>query len=432
MNHPLHASGFLHQEVRGLLARLDKVRPFSLTMPTVTGAAVPKPAWMAIESHLARERQKLRQRLRSFMRWLAGPNGRRVSPQNQQRHLTLLRLQFNATLDQLDIFADVLTQRAEHETGVWLAGLDTVAAEALLLSGHYFEPPPLVTYLDRGHGAAIRRARTRLPGGPKNPVGIVRVPRERMIGSCGIGSSLAHEVGHQGSALLDLVRSLREVLRGRMQKAGPQKPIWKILDRWISEICADYWALSKMGVAATLGLIGVVSLPRAFVFRINLDDPHPFPWIRVKLSCAIGRALYPDPQWSRLSRLWNSLYPTSGLTLVKQRFIQLLEAALPAFVKLLINHRPKALRGKSLREVMPVAQRQPTRLRALLRAWLHRPQDVGLPLPTLAFAVIGQGRADHAIDPEHESQLLARFLESWALHGVLGPETSRRLLSRSA
>jgi hypothetical protein len=36
-----------------------------------------------------------------------------------------------------------------------------------------------------------------------------------------------------------------------------------------------------------------------FLFRINLDDPHPFPWLRVKLSCALGQALYPHPQWGK-------------------------------------------------------------------------------------------------------------------------------------
>ncbi len=59
---------------------------------------------------------------------------------------------------------------------------------------------------------AIRRARTRLPGGGDNPVAIIRLPRERMVGS-GIASSLIHEVGHQGAALLDLVNSLRPLLQ---------------------------------------------------------------------------------------------------------------------------------------------------------------------------------------------------------------------------
>jgi hypothetical protein len=41
---------------------------------------------------------------------------------------------------------------------------------------------------------------------------------------------------------------------------------------------------------------GVVSLPIWFVFRINADDPRPMPWLRVRLSCALGNTLYPHPQ----------------------------------------------------------------------------------------------------------------------------------------
>ena len=52
--------------------------------------------------------------------------------------------------------------------------------------------------------------------------------------------------------------------------------------------------------------MGVVSLPRPFVFRPNTDDPHPTPWVRVKLSCAIGEKLFPHPQWARLAALWES------------------------------------------------------------------------------------------------------------------------------
>jgi hypothetical protein len=66
----------------------------------------------------------------------------------------------------------------------------------------------VICYLARGPGAAIRRARTRLPGGAPNRVAIIRVQRERTVGH-GLASSLIHEVGHQGAALLCLVESLR-------------------------------------------------------------------------------------------------------------------------------------------------------------------------------------------------------------------------------
>ena len=154
-----------------------------------------------------------------FIRWLRTPGGNSTSPETAQRRFSMLRLRFNATLAQLDIFAAVLTQRSEQETGIWLAGLDVLAADGLLLPGNYYKMPGMICYLDRSHGAAIRRARTRLPGGGDNPVAIIRMPRERMIGS-GIASSLIHEVGHQAAALLNLIESIRPLLRGLQRNAG--------------------------------------------------------------------------------------------------------------------------------------------------------------------------------------------------------------------
>ena len=154
-------------------------------------------------------------------------------------------------LTQFDMFNDVLTQRSETETGVWLSGLDVVSADALALPGDYYEAPPVICYLDRGVGAAIRRARTRLPGGGANPVAIIRVPRERMVGS-GIASSLVHEVGHQAAALLNLVNSLRPVLQGLQR--GAERVAWDLWERWISEIVADFWSVARVGVASRLVL----------------------------------------------------------------------------------------------------------------------------------------------------------------------------------
>src|SRR5262249_15210869 len=243
-----------------------------------------------------------------------------------------------------------------------------------------------------GPGAAIRRARTRMPGGGENPVAIVRVPRERMVGS-GIASSLVHEVGHQGAALLDLGASLRPVLQAMQNGGGAAAGARRLYERWISEIVADLWSVARVGIAAPLGLIAVVSLPRAFVFRIGLDDPHPFPWIRVKLSCAMGKALYPHRQWDRLAGLWESFYPPAGLDAERRNLLALLEATIPRFVGVLISHRPKSLHGKSLGEVLAAADRQPARLAAIYRTWRGAPRRLRTVPPTLVFAAIGQAKA---------------------------------------
>jgi hypothetical protein len=412
----MHA--WLVEETRALLTRLDRIKPFAL-LETMVPAAAPSPAALsAIEQFLVHGRRSLRRMARSYLKWLRSGQGQATPPAKAHRRFVFLKLQFNDVLSQFDIFADVMTQRSEHETGVWLSGLDVVAADALKVPGDYMDMVPVICHLDRGHGAAIRRARTRLPGGGENPVAVVRVPRERMVGS-GIASSLVHEVGHQGAALLDLIKSLRGPLNRLSRQDSGQGPIWGLYGRWISEILADFWSVSRIGVGSTLGLMSVVSLPRAFIFRVSLDDPHPIPWLRVKLSCALGNALYPDPQWERTAAMWEAYYPLTGLSLSKRRFFTTVEARIPDFVALLVNHRPPSLRGRSLGEVMTLPDRHPGKLRALHQSSRGQAARMRRLPPSLAFAVLGQARADGRIDPGFESRLLVDLLTYWALRSTL-------------
>jgi hypothetical protein len=412
------ARWLLAQEARALVTRIARLRPYSLQMTMVPAAAIAPAAQLAIEAHMSRARQSLYGMVHRFLNWLERLEGRRAAPAEIQRRFTLLRLRFNAVIAQFDTFADVLVQRSEHETGVWIAGLDELAADALALPA-FFRAPPVMCYVDRGHGAAIRRARTRLPGGDETPVAIIRVPRERMVGS-GIASSLVHEVGHQAAALLDLVVSLRPLLRGMQQTPSAHQQAWQFWERWISEIVADFWSVGKLGITSTLGLLAVVSLPRAFVFGLDAEDPHPMPWLRVKLSCAMGQALFPHPQWQAMAKLWESLYPLAGLDADRQDFIGKMQATMPGFVTLLVNHRPKSLRGGSLAEAMQTKERMPARLAACYDAWGRKPSAMRAVAPTLAFAVIGQARADGRITPEQEASALANLLTYWAARGARG------------
>jgi len=409
----------LEQEARALLTRLNRVKPFALQETMVAAAAIPQAAQTAIEQYLIAGRNRVRVRILEFLRWLASPAGAVATASQAQRKFTMLRLHFNASLSQFDIFSVALTQRSESETGVWLAGLDVAAADALRVAGRYYETPPVICYLERGHGAAIRRARTRLPGGGENPVAVIRVPRERMIGS-GVASSLFHEVGHQGAALIDLVESLRPVLKKRQQNAGVEKTAWAYWERCISEIVADFWSVARLGITSTLGLMGVVALPSYFVFRMSLDDPHPMPWIRVKLSCAIGRALYPHKQWGDLERVWHELYPPTRLDQERQRLIELFERTMPQLASLIASHRPQKLRGASLAEVLGTRARSPEKLAAYFRQWRASPTRMRIAPPSLVFAAVGQARADGVISPEEESRTLRMMLKHWALGSALG------------
>src|SRR5262249_52878021 len=291
---------------------------------------------------------------------------------------------------------------------------------ALTIPKHPLRTPPIICYLDRGVGAAIRRARTRLPGGDLLPVAVIRVPRERMIGQ-GIGSSLVHEVGHQAAALLDLLPLLRTALH--RQQAAAQDPVrraaWICWEKWCSEIVADLWAVAKLGVSSVFGLIGVVSLPRAFVFRVELNDPHPFAWIRVLTAGALGAALYPHGQWSDVAAMWQAMYPTRGLPPETALLIRGLLATLREFAEVVLGLRPAALRGETLGQCLRRLDRSPPRLSMVWDRIRHAPDDWHRLPPTLALAAISQARADGRLSPEQESRAIQRLLADWAVRSSL-------------
>lgn len=409
------AARLLEQETRALLTRLDRVRPFAMHETMLPAAALRPAAQVAIEDSLGTGRAELRHRLDRYLSWLDGP-GRRASPAEQQRRYAGLRWRFHDVLNQFDLFADALTQRSEHDVGVWLSGLDVAAADALT---GVPTPPPIVCYLDRGPGGAIRRARTRLPGGGPSPVAIIRVPRERMVGH-GIAASLVHEVGHQAAALLGLVGPLRAELTRLGARRGPvERRAWQLWARWISEIVADFWAVGKLGIAGTLGLMSVVSLPRWFVFRTSERDPHPVPWVRVQASAAMGDLLHPDRQWRQLAGLWRSFYPLGPTRDGRWATFAGLLDTMPELAQLLAEHRPVSLRGKELSSLMPVGQRSSSPLLRTCQLWAARPSMVPRASPTLAFAVLGQARIAERISPRTESRMLDELLGHWALTSTL-------------
>ncbi|NOT00466.1 MAG: hypothetical protein HOP29_07540 [Phycisphaerales bacterium] len=413
-----YAVRLLECEARALLERLREMRPFALTLPMVVAAAPTIAAQTAIETLLSRGRRSLRAAVHGFLRWLSSPAGVQASPAEAQRRFTSIRLRFLSVITQFDVFADALAERSQHGYGDLIAGLDAAAADALALPGNPLDVPPLICHLDRGAGAAIRRIRTRLPGGGVSPVAIIRVPRERMIGTA-IAGSLVHEVGHQGAELLDLVGPLHAALGKTAAQAGRSRDAWLCFQRWISEIIADFWSVARIGVAATMGLMGVVSLPAPFVTRLILDDPHPTPWIRVKLSAAFGKAMFPDPQWDRLAAIWESFYPLDSNRVAHAPLLRELDATLPAFVRRILDFRPLRLGGARLGDAFPLSDRSPAQLRRLWTAH-RRGDDVFARLaPTVALAVVGQARCDGVVGASAEAGLLRRLLRYWALRDTV-------------
>jgi hypothetical protein len=182
---------------------------------------------------------------------------------------------------------------------------------------------------------------------------------------------------------------------------------------------ADFWSLARIGVGSTLGLMAVLSLPRPFVFHLDPQDPHPIPWLRVKVSCAFGERLYPHPQWRRLAMVWQALYPADGVDPAVRGVISSCEAVAGELAALIADHRPASLRGERLGDVLASERMQPESLQAQFAAWRARPRLVEAAGPCHVFAVIGQARADNKLSPEAEARALSRLLTYWALNSSL-------------
>ncbi len=398
----------LYQEALALRARLDAMQSPGLFIPHVAAAGLSRAADSAVREFLSANRRRLQQAIGEYASWLQRSAAAR-SGADAQKRMAILRLEVTNTLSRYDLFADVLTQRSEHRVGTWLAGLEVVAMDALDIrdQAEAAPPPPVVCYLDRGAGAAIRRARTRLEGGVLNPVALVQIPRERMIGS-GVGSSLVHEVGHQGAALHELNPSLDRTLDALQ---GTGDGAWRWWRSWLSEVIADFWAVARIGPAALLGMLTVLSLPRPFVYRAAPQDPHPFPWIRFRLCCAVAQELFPHPQWRSLDRLWRELYPLGAAGDTEQRVMRQLSGTLRALARLLAEHRPPLLEGASLREALLRPAMTPEALSATLETrspWIHAP-------PCRAIALLGQAKLENRLSAAVESAELERLFTRWAL-----------------
>jgi hypothetical protein len=129
--------------------------------------------------------------------------------------------------------------------------------------------------------------------------------------------------------------------------------------------------------------------------------------------------LFPDSQWRRLESVWRSFYPLAGLDPERLALVKLLEATMPEFIQLLINHRVAALDGRTLPEILRHEERRPERLKMLFKRWRARQSEILHVPPPLALAVLGQAKADFLLSPEGETRAVLSLLRAWALQRTL-------------
>ena len=221
------ASLFLDQEARALLTRLERVKP-SRSRCLGPGSGGFARAQTAVESTWPRPTA-----LRTMVLELP-PLAPRAGGQARRRRRRCRPLHFSRCVSMRCSRSSTSSptrscSAPSMTTACGSRGLDVVAADALRTARRYFEPPPVICYLDRGHGAAIRRARTRLPGGGENPVAIIRCRASGWSAAASPRRSSMKSATRRGACSTSSTRCVRSPGAAAQGRAGTMA--WTIYDR---------------------------------------------------------------------------------------------------------------------------------------------------------------------------------------------------------
>ena len=242
------AAWMLEQEARSLQTRLGRVRPFALIEPMVPAAALlptrrapSRTTWSSGGASCARRC--------AFLAWLRAPGGAPARPGAAALHHLAPEVQRGADAVRPVQRCDHAAQRA-RDGRLALGARRGVGRRA----GAAREPVQVAAghLLPRSRGrrgdpaCAHPLARRRRQPGGDHPRAARTDDRQRhrlLAGPRG---------GPPGRGAARSGASLRPVLRG-MQRGGATTPAWRPVERWISEIVADFWSLARVGVARRWG-----------------------------------------------------------------------------------------------------------------------------------------------------------------------------------
>jgi hypothetical protein len=270
-------------------------------------------AWAAVERYLD---SRIRQRLTGIANSVSGEADQVAAAvagahsDEEVAHLRLrlleLRRRYLRAETVIDFYCEAINTRTTPRLGRILRGLDSIAVDsmAIVLRPLGIEAPPVLTYLDKGLGAAILRAGVRLwDDNALSPAAAIKITRHNLLRP----TSLIHESGHQVAHLCGWNGELGHLLQEAVQ---PDSLIaattWR---QWASEVAADVYAFAVLGYAPVPALANVVDGSTDHVFALLPGDPHPFAWLRVLFNVALCRSWFGPGPWDDLARVWQERHP---------------------------------------------------------------------------------------------------------------------------
>lgn len=304
----------------------------------------------------------------------------------------------------VSFFTDAVNTRTSPALGNHMRALDRIAHASMATTlGPLGRPiPPVLTYVDRGLGAAILRAGVRLWDGRLSPAAAIKVTRHNLFRP----TSLVHETGHQVAHVIGWNReaavSMRHVLGGDAELAA----IWT---SWTSEITADCYAFVHCGFAAVAALHDVVANEIETVMHFSLGDPHPISYVRVLLGVAMCREVYGAGPWDDLASAWVVIHPLTGARPATADILRRSIPHLPALAQMLLRRQLSCFGARSLIGLVDPLLVSPsalTQLAASAGASLFTSSHLVRREPLRVVALTG---LQVAVDPRHTTAHVGNF-----------------------
>lgn len=276
--------------------------------------------------------------------------------------LLAFRRQYLRTETTLDFFADAINTRTNPRMGALLRACDTIAYRSMaqVLDQLGVTTPPVLTFLDKGLGAAIIKANLRLwDGNGVNPVATIRIAAHNLDSP----TSLVHEAGHQVAHLTEWNDELaRVLLEGLAPSSRELAGLWA---SWASEIAGDALAFATTGYASVTALHDVLAGDLAGVLQIAPGDPHPVSYLRLLLCVEMCRYFFGAGAWDDMAVSWTALHSTKAAPPELRALLDDSVPLLKTVVRLTLDTPMRAFKGRALRALVQPERVSPAALTEL-------------------------------------------------------------------
>jgi hypothetical protein len=269
----------------------------------------------------------------------------------------------------IHFYTDAINTRTQKNSAEMLMGCDLLCKMCLeqFLFPLHKPIPVVITYLDKGLGAAIMKAGLRLWDGTISPAALIKITYHNLLRP----TAALHECGHQIAHILGWNKELAITFYDELNTKDTA--VAKAFASWSSEIAADAVALVTTGFAAVAALNDVVDGEEEAVFMYDENDPHPISYLRVLLNCAMCTVLFGDGPWQEMEKQWTANHPLKNAGKDAHYIILKAVPLLPTIAKIILDKKQNAFAGKSITELIDTNKITPSQLGKITEQMIRDP-----------------------------------------------------------